>query len=235
MLVPMTALVLHGGGGLRTVQGIADHLTPSMDVLLPTHPGWDGTERPASIAGIGDLAGYYLDLLAERDLTDVLVIGSSLGGWTAAEMAARDSSRIGKLVMIDAVGITVPGEPIRDFFGLDPRGVAEYSWYDSERYFIDPATLPQAARDNQKANMATMKAIAGDMNDPTLADRLPGIKVPTLVLWGDSDRIVTPGYGRAYAGLIPESEFHVIEKAGHLPQLEQPAATFALLDAFLTK
>jgi pimeloyl-ACP methyl ester carboxylesterase len=231
----MTALVLHGGGGLRTVQSIADHLAPSMDVLLPTHPGWDGTPRPESIAGIGDLAGHYLDLLAERDLTDVLVIGSSLGGWTAAEMAARDSSRIGKLVLIDGVGITVPGEPIRDFFALDPRGVAEYSWYDSERYFIDPATLPQAARDNQKANMATMKAIAGDMHDPALADRLPGIKIPTLVIWGDSDRIVTPGYGRAYAGLIPGSEFQVIEHAGHLPQLEQPAPTFSVLDSFLAE
>jgi pimeloyl-ACP methyl ester carboxylesterase len=231
----MIALVLHGGGGLRTVQGIADHLAPSMDVLAPTHPGWDGVPRPESIASIADLAGHYLDLLAERDLTDVVVIGSSLGGWTAAEMAARDSSRIGKVVLIDGVGITVPGEPIVDFFSLDPRGVAEHSWYDADKYFIDPATLPQAARDNQKANMATMAAIAGSMRDETLPDRLAGIKIPALVIWGDSDRIVTPGYGRAYAQLIPGAEFHVIEHAGHLPQLEQPAATFAVLDGFLAE
>jgi pimeloyl-ACP methyl ester carboxylesterase len=206
-----------------------------MDVLAPTHPGWDGVPRPESIASIADLAGHYLDLLAERDLTDVLVIGSSLGGWTAAEMAARDSSRIGKLVLIDGVGITVPGEPIVDFFSLDPRGVAEHSWYDADRYFVDPATLPQAARDNQKANMATMAAIAGGMRDETLPGRLAGIKTPALVIWGDSDRVVTPGYGRAYAQLIPGAEFHVIEHAGHLPQLEQPAATFAVLDSFLAE
>lgn len=229
----MTAIVLHGGGGVQTVKNIADHLSPSMDVLLPTHPGWDGTARPGSIASVGDLAQHYLDLLAERDLSDVLVIGSSLGGWTAAEMAARDSSRIGRIVLIDAVGIDVPAEPTADFFSLTPRGVAEHAWYDADRYFLDPATLPQAAVDNQKANMATMRAIAGDMKDPSLQERLPGIKVPSLVLWGDSDRIVTPGYGRVFADLIPGSEFHVIEKAGHLPQLEQPAATFALLDAFL--
>src|SRR3954463_11808759 len=101
----MTAIVLHGGGGVQTVKNIADHLSPSMDVLLPTHPGWDGTARPDSIADVGDLAQHYLDLLAERDLSDVLVIGSSLGGWTAAEMAARDGSRIGRIVLIDAVGI----------------------------------------------------------------------------------------------------------------------------------
>jgi pimeloyl-ACP methyl ester carboxylesterase len=231
----MTALVLHGGGGLRTVQGIADHLSPSMDVLLPTHPGWDGTPRPESIASVADLAGFYLDLLAEKDLTDVLVIGSSLGGWTAAEMAARDSSRIGKLVLIDGVGIDVPSEPAVDFFALDPRGVAEHSWYDADRFFVDPATLPQAAIDNQKANMATMGAIAGAMRDPGLNGRLAGIKVPALVIWGDSDRIVTPPYGRVYADLIPGSDFQVIEHAGHLPQLEQPAATFAVLDSFVTE
>ncbi|HEV7965658.1 MAG TPA: alpha/beta hydrolase [Actinoplanes sp.] len=228
----MTALVLHGGGGPRTVQGIADHLAPSMDVILPTHPGWDGTDRPATINGIADLAALYLDLLAERDLTDVLVIGSSLGGWTAAEMAARDSGRIGKLVLIDAVGITVEGAPIRDFFALDPRGVAEYAWHDSERYYVDPATMPPAQREMQQANMATMRAIAGEMQDPTLAGRLSEVHVPTLVLWGESDRIVTPAYGRAFANAFGKAEFQVVAEAGHLPQLEQPAATFGLLDAF---
>ena len=228
----MTALVLHGGGGPRTVQGIADHLAPFMDVILPTHPGWDGIDRPATINGVDDLAALYLDLLAERDLTDVLVIGSSLGGWTAAEMAVRDSRRIGKLVLIDAVGITVEGEPMADFFALDPRGVAEYAWHDSERYYVDPATMPQAQLEMQQANRATMLAIAADMHNPTLAGRLSEVRVPTLVIWGESDRIVTPGYGRAYADAFANAEFQVVTEAGHLPQLEQPAATFALLDAF---
>jgi len=227
-----SSLVLHGGGGPRTVQGIADHLAPTTDVILPTLPGWNGTERPASITDVSHLAQLYLDLLAERDLSDVLVIGSSLGGWIAAEMAARDGSRIGKLVLIDAVGITVPAEPIRDFFALDPRGVAEYAWHDSERYYVDPATVPEPQQAIQRANMATMRAIAGEMHDPALSGRLSGVKTPTLVIWGESDRIVTPEYGRAYAGLIPDARFHVVAQAGHLPQLEQPAATLALIDNF---
>jgi pimeloyl-ACP methyl ester carboxylesterase len=229
------ALVLHGGGGPATVAGLAAHLAESTRALTPTHPGWDGTARPGWFTGIDDLAMAYLDLIRDLELRDVLVVGSSLGGWTAAEMAVRDNAgAITGLVLIDAVGVAVDGEPIRDFFALDARGVAEYAWHDSERFYVDPATMPAESAARQQGNLATMRVLAGDpyMHDPKLLHRLAHVEVPALVIWGDSDRIVTPAYGEAYASALRGARFEVVPKAGHLPHIEQPGATFALVDAF---
>ena len=153
-------------------------------------------------------------------------------------MAARDDAGlIGGLVLIDSVGVLVEGQPIRDFFSLDARGVAEYSFHDAERFYVDPANVPPEQAAQRAANMATMRVFAGDpyMHDPGLAVRLGRVEIPVLVLWGDSDRIVTPGYGQAMAAAFPRARFAVISRAGHLPQLEQPAATFGALDAFIHK
>lgn len=229
-------LILHGGGGPMTVASIAAHLSTTARTLTPTHPGWNGTGRPDDLTGIDDLAQRYLNDLKRHQLRDVLVIGSSIGGWIASEMAARDmDGLITGLILIDAVGVDIPGEPIRDFFGLDARGVAEYAWHDSERFYTDPTNLPAEQLARQKANMSTMRVFAGDpyMHDPTLLGRLHHVQVPTLVLWGESDRIVTPAYGAAYAAAFVKSRFEVIAQAGHLPHLEQPATTFALIDGFV--
>jgi pimeloyl-ACP methyl ester carboxylesterase len=228
--------VLHGGGGPGTVAGLAAHLADTMHVMTPTHPGWNGTARPERLATIVDLARAYLALLAGQDLGDVLVVGSSIGGWLAAEMAVGDREhRISGLVLIDAVGVEIDGEAIRDFFALDARGVAEYSFHDSDRFYVDPTTLPPDQTARQQANMATLRILAGDpyMHDPDLLGRLDSAEVPTLVIWGASDRIVTPAYGRAMTDAIPGARFANIPDAGHLPQLEQPAATYAVLDTFL--
>jgi len=227
-------LIFHGGGGPFTVGPIAAHVARSAHAIVPTLPGWNGTPRPDSLATIADYADYYASLLEQRDLSDVLVIGSSLGGWLAAELALR-TSRVTGLILVDAGGIEVPGEPMRNFFSLDARGVAEYSFHDSEKFYVDPTTLPPEQVAARRANSATMRTIAGDpyMRDATLVGRLPQIGAPTLVIWGESDRIFTPGYGRAFAAAIPGARFELVAKAGHLPQLEQPGATFALIDSAL--
>ena len=227
-------LNLHGGGGPFTVAAIADHLAETMRVITPTHPGWNGAIRPDRLASIGDLAGVYLELLEAEDLRDVLVVGSSLGGWIAAEIAVRDKgTRVSGMILINATGIQVEGEPITDFFSLDARGVAEYAWYDSDRFYVDPATVPPEQAARQRANMATMAVLARDMCDPELRARLGQVRIPVLVVWGEADRIVTPAYGAAYAAAFPKARFERIPKAGHLPQIEQPAATFAVIDEFL--
>ncbi|MYV97082.1 alpha/beta fold hydrolase [Streptomyces sp. SID3343] len=229
------ALVLHGGGGPGTVAGIAEHLAESRHVIAPTHPGWDGTERPAALGTVGDLASVYLRLLADEGHRRVVLVGSSLGGWIAAEMALRDESGIvAGIVLIDAVGVDIPEHPIRDFFALDARGVAEYSYFDPDRFRVDPSTVPPAQLAARAANIAALRAIAGDpyMHDPTLLGRLGDIRVPALVVWGDSDRIVTPSYGRRLAATLPDAHFALVARAGHLPHLERPEATYAELDAF---
>ncbi|TVT35423.1 alpha/beta hydrolase [Amycolatopsis rhizosphaerae] len=231
------ALVLHGGGGRATAAGLAEHLSRTHHTITPVHPGWDGTARPAWFTGIDDLALAYLHHLHGAGLRDVLVVGSSLGGWTAAEMAVRDTAGIiGGLVLIDAVGVHVEGEPIRDFFALDARGVAEYAWHDSQRYFVDPADIPADQLAVRQANMATLHVLAGGpaMHDPKLLRRLRHVRRPALLLWGESDRIVTPDYGKAYAEAFAHGRLEVIPEAGHLPHIEQPAATFALLDSYLS-
>ncbi|MFE6973085.1 alpha/beta fold hydrolase [Streptomyces sp. NPDC057682] len=229
-------LVLHGGGGPATVAGLARHLSRTTHTLTPVHPGWEGTPRPDTLTTIGGLAHVYLSLLRDRDLRDVLVVGSSLGGWTAAEMALQDNDGlVTGLVLIDAVGIHVPEEPVVDFFALDARGVAEHSWYDPDRYYLDPADTPAGELARRRANMETMRVLAGEpaMHDPALRDRLGRVDLPALVLWGEADRVVTPAYGAAYADAFGDGRFAVVPEAGHLPQIERPAATFALIDAFL--
>jgi pimeloyl-ACP methyl ester carboxylesterase len=227
-------LVLHGGGGPDTIRPIAVQLATAHRVLTPTLPGWNRVPRPASMTTIGDYAQAYLDHLAQLGVTDVVAVGSSLGGWIAAEMAARDrAGTLGAVVIVDGAGISVEGEPITDFFSLTPREVAEHSWHNPDRYYVDPSTLPPERAAMQKANMRTMALVARDMNDPRLRGRLGDVTIPVLVIWGDSDRIFTPGYGRAYAASFPNGRFALIGDAGHLPQLEQPTATLDVIDAFL--
>jgi len=230
------ALVLHGGGGPATVESISTHLAATHRTLTPTHPGWNGTPRPAWLTRIEALAAAYLRLLGELDLAEVLVVGSSVGGWIALEMALQDGGeRVGRLVLIDSVGVAIPGQPIRDFFALDPRGVADYSFHDGNRFYIDPSSLPAEQLALRRENMATLRLLAGDpyMHDPAMFERLGEIAIPTLVVWGESDRIVTPDYGRALAAAIPDGRFEMILRAGHLPQIEQPEATFQAIDGFL--
>jgi pimeloyl-ACP methyl ester carboxylesterase len=234
------ALVLHGGGGPRTVAPIVAHLTPAFDVLAPTHPGWDGTDRPEGIDSIRALAGVYLDRLHAEGRRDVLVVGSSIGGWIALEMAIRARSDecyagiVGAVIDIDGVGAVVDGEPIADFFSLDPRQLAEVAWHDPDRGFVDPSSFTDEQRAVQQANGKTMAAIAGrSMSDPDLLARLGDLEVPVLVLFGASDRVVTPAHGRAVAAAIPTAEFAVVPEAGHLPHLENPAATWRPIDAFI--
>lgn len=228
-------LVLHGGGGPVTIAGLAAHLVQSAHVLVPTHPGWNGTTRPEWLSGVDDLAMLYLRLLQERGLRNVTVVGSSMGGWIALEMAVRDlGGLIGRVVIVDGVGVEVPGEQMVDFFALTPRGIAEHSYYEPDKFFADPSTLPPERVALIRGNIATLKLVAGtQMFDPKLLHRLGQVEIPALVLWGESDRIATPAYGRALAAALPNGRFELIERAGHLPQLERPEATFAAIGTFL--
>jgi pimeloyl-ACP methyl ester carboxylesterase len=237
-----TALVLHGGGGPQTVAPIVGHLAATMHVFAPTHPGWNGTVRPDEIASIADLAAAYLERLLTHGERDVVVVGSSIGGWIALEMAIQSAAEeryagvIGAVVDIDGVGAVVEGEPIADFFALDARGLAAAAWHDAERGYMDPAEFTDEQRAIQQSNGQTMAAIAGrSMSDTTLLERLGAVTVPTLVVFGESDRIVTPAYGRSVARAIPGAEFAEVAAAGHLPHLEAPEATWAIIDPFLNR
>ena len=113
-------LLLHGGAGPASVTGFAETFAATHDVrvLVPTHPGFGGTPRPEALGSIPGLAALYNALLDQLDLQDVTVIGNSIGGWITAEIALLKSPRVSGIVLIDAVGIEVPGHPVADFFSL---------------------------------------------------------------------------------------------------------------------
>src|SRR3954470_22536872 len=134
-------LLLHGGGGPQTVAGFAALLAEHGRVITPVHPGFGGTERPEDLTDVHGLAQLYLDLLDDLDLSGVTVIGNSVGGWIAAEMGARGSDRIGGIVLVNAVGLEVEGEPVTDISPLAPAELAKLSFHDAEKFTLDPSTL----------------------------------------------------------------------------------------------
>src|SRR5580658_7529615 len=123
-------LLLHGGAGPQSVTGFAERFAAAHDVrvLVPTHPGFGGTPRPEALRSIPGLAALYNALLGQLDLQDVTVIGNSIGGWITAEIALLKSPRVSGIVLIDAVGIEVPGHPVADFFALTMDQVFQRSF-----------------------------------------------------------------------------------------------------------
>jgi len=219
-------LVLHGGAGPQSVGAFAQLLGEKNRswVLTPTHPGFGGTPRPEELDSIAGLAALYAGLLDDQGLEGVTVIGNSIGGWIAAEMALLSSPRISSIVLLDAVGIAVEGHPVADVSGLSVPEVQALSFHDPTPFRVDPATVPDAQKAIVAANGAALAVYAGSaqMADPTLLSRLGSVTIPTLVLWGDSDQIVEPAYGQAYAAAIPGARFEVLPGTGHMPQMEAP-------------
>jgi pimeloyl-ACP methyl ester carboxylesterase len=232
-------LLLHGGGGPLTVEAFAARLAEDSDsggrVLMPIHPGFNGTPRPEALVDPRGLAALYVALLETLELEAVTVVGNSIGGWIAAEMAILGSPRAARYVILDGVGIDVPGHPVVDFFSLTPAEIAQHSYHDPERFGLDPSTLPPAAREALAANRATLAIYGEQMVDPSLRSRLGGVDAPALVAWGEADRIADPDYGRAYAEAIPGAEFLLLERTGHLPQIETPEALLDVIGAFVTR
>ncbi|MGN6525582.1 MAG: alpha/beta fold hydrolase [Burkholderiaceae bacterium] len=226
-------LALHGGAGPGSIAGFVESASASAAVLAPTHPGFAGTPRPDGFEQIGQLADLYAAVLERRGLREVLVVGFSMGGWVAAELALRAGARLRGLVLVDAVGLQAPREPVADVFSLTPREIAALSYADPAPFFVDPATLSDERRAQMAANFRALAAYGGrEMGDAALAARLGGIATPTLVAWGEHDRIASPAYGRAFAAAIPGARFETIAGCGHLPQIERPEALRRLLADF---
>jgi pimeloyl-ACP methyl ester carboxylesterase len=228
-------LLLHGGAGPQSVTGFAAQLAEAgpTRVITPVHPGFNGTARPAGLDSVAGLARLYVALLDELGLAGVTVVGNSIGGWIAADMAVAGSARITGLVLVDACGIEVPGHPVADFFSLTLDQVAELSYHDPDRFRIDPAAMSAEQRAAMAGNREALAVYAGTaMADPGLRARLGQVTVPTLVIWGDSDRIVDPDYGRAYAAAIPGARFRLLPATGHVPQIETPAQLLGAIRDF---
>ncbi len=227
-------LILHGGGGPQTVAGLAAGLARA-HVVVPTHPGFAGEPRPEWFNSIDDLAFAYLELLERLNLRDVLVIGSSVGGWIASEMALRDTTQlISGLVLVNGVGIVVEGHPVPDVSKLAPEELAALSFHNPAAFKIDPATITPELIAGRRANTETLYVYDSQRlgGDPKLQRRLKQVKIPVLVAWGESDRVADLEYGRVYAQSFSNARFEPIPEAGHLPQIEQPERLLDLIRKF---
>jgi pimeloyl-ACP methyl ester carboxylesterase len=228
-------LLLHGGAGPQSVDGFAGLLAADgpARVLVPTHPGFGGTPRPAGLDSIASLARLYARMLDDLGLYDVTVVGNSIGGWIAAEIALLGSPRISGVVLVDAAGLDISDHHVADFFSLTMDQVADLSYYRPDAFRLDLDHLPDQQKAMMAGNRAALAAYAGQaMTDPGLLGRLPAVTVPVLVIWGAADRMIPVEHGEAYAKAIPEARFLLLPEAGHLPQLEAPDRLLAAVRDF---
>jgi pimeloyl-ACP methyl ester carboxylesterase len=226
----LPVLVLHGGGGPLTTALLAQHLGETAHVIAPTHPGFNGSARDESITNVRSLADVYAQYLIERDLRDVVVVGSSVGGWLTAELAlGAAADRLAGIVIINGLGIEVEGHPILYVRGMTPQELSQYSFHDPSNLRLPPPSPEGLAI--ARGNAESLAALTADAE--TDSARLAAIHTPSLVIWGASDRVVDTDYGRAFAAAIPDARFELIPNAGHLPYLENAPAVFAALDAFV--
>ena len=231
-------LLLHGLGPVEPDAPVLDLLAAHAEILAPTHPGFGHAPRPDDFETVYDLVRLYLDVLDHLAYAKVTLMGLSFGGWLAAEIAATCPHRLDKLVLVGAVGIKVSDREtpdILDLFNTAPAVVERRRWHDPAKWAPDYDAMSDDALVAHARNRDALCLYAWDpyMHNPRLKRWLPRIAVPTLALWGASDGVVKPAYGRAYSALIPGARFEVIEAAGHHPEIEQSVAFAERVVAFL--
>jgi pimeloyl-ACP methyl ester carboxylesterase len=221
-------LVLHGLEGSLGWRRYAHALAKHFTVYLPSHPGFDGSQRPAWLTSMLDLVCFYTWFLETQGLEGVRVMGWALGGWLAAEMAATTRHAFSTMLLVDAAGIKPHQGDITDLFILsptqirdlmfhNPHQVPEYAQlYPSES---SPAEREQAVQNREMAVRLTWKPY---MHDPRLPALLARVTAPTRIVWGRQDQIIPVECGTLYQQAIPGAELVVIEQCGHAPHLEKP-------------
>ncbi len=234
-------LFLHAGLWLGNEKAFLLELAGHVRVIAPNHPGFGASDPPGNIATPDDLAYFYLDLIDRMKLRNVILAGTSFGGWIAAEMATKNCSALSGVILIDALGIRPGGRndrDIADIFGIADRDLIKLAYANPP----DGADNLRAINDDDELRRR-LRARDGlahygwqpFMHNPRLQGRLHRISVPTLVLWGDRDGIVSPDYGRSFANAIPGAQFELISSAGHLSHVEQPRSVARCIAAFASE
>ncbi len=235
-------LYLHGAG--PDVEWLEAHerLAARHTVYLPAHPGFSSSTGIDEVDGIFDLVLHYVDLLDALELETTAVVGTSLGGWIAAEIAALYPSRVARLVLVDAVGIWLDAQPIAEMFSTPPPELAKVLFHDQShpiammmQAFTSIADIPdEIVLPQLKAMEATARVGWNPyLHDPKLEGRLGRVTAPTLVLWGRQDGLVPLAYGERWRERIRGARLEIIEECGHLPPVERPAAFAEAVLGFL--
>jgi len=229
-------LFLHPGEGLGADGPWLDVLAKTYRVIAPTHPGWGVAPLPDWIGTVEDLAYLYLDLARELKLENAILAGACFGGWIAAEMAVRETRHFGHLALVGTLGAKFGSVTTRDIADMHAMTRDEFlaaAWADPARGATDFTRLA----DTELAGIARGReslAVFGwkpYMHNPRLKRWLHRIDIPTSLIWGAKDGIVTTAYAEAFRAEIPGATLDVIADAGHYPHWEQPEKFAAALAA----
>src|SRR5579883_115283 len=226
---PTTApalLYLHGTSLGNLWLEYHKNLARDFHFFAPDTPGFGLTERPDWMRDMSDYILYFRDLLDTLGLGQVYLVGHSLGGWMAAELAVWYPERVRKLVLSNAAGIRVKGAPIADLFAMNPRETL-MACFDNLAAAapLIPAELNNDYLVQMYKERTTLAALAWNPRfDPKLERRLQSLRCPTLIIWGQNDRLIPPMYGATFQTLIPGPRFITLAGTGHMPMFEQPEA-----------
>ncbi len=211
------------------------YLAQNFHVFAPDTPGFGLTQRPDWMRDMSDYVLYFRDLMDVLGLEKPFVVGHSLGGWMAAEIAVWYPERISKLVLSNAAGIRVKGSPIADVFAMNAQELIA-ACFDNPMAALPlmPAEFNVDYIISQYLERTTLASLAWNPNyDPKLERRLARVTCPTLILWGVNDRVIPAIYGDAFHNIIAGSRLVKLEGTGHMPMFEQAAEWTKHITAFL--
>ena len=222
-------LWLHGGQGFNPDHEFVPLFGARRRLVAPSHPGFGKSAMADWIDNIDDIAHIHLELMDRLGLQHVDVIGNSIGGWIAAEIATKVPERVRRLVMVGPVGIKVgPSDrlDIPDIFAMPADDAAKLMHHDPAKMKVDLAKMSDDELTAMLRNRETLALLVWEpwMHNPKLKHRLHRITAPALFVRGESDGLVSADYMQAYAALLPNAQTATIAAAGHAPQQEQPQA-----------
>jgi pimeloyl-ACP methyl ester carboxylesterase len=220
-------LYLHGSNGIPGWTPWLDRLAAGHDLIVPDHPGWGRSPMPPWLDNIHDLAYFYLDFMHALELERVHVVGHSLGGWIACELAVRATARLASLTLVAPVGLRAPGVQKFDIFMATREEATRAAYHDpaiAERLLAVPIEGDALDVDLQNRFATARVGWQPRLYDPNLHKWLHRIDVPTLVLWGADDRIIPIAHSAEFASRIPGARAATIPNCGHVPQVEQTDA-----------
>jgi pimeloyl-ACP methyl ester carboxylesterase len=229
-------LFLHGARGAGRWLPFMEALSQNFEVIVPEHPGFGQSQTPSWLDNIGDLAYFYLDFIEELRLEQVHLVGASLGGWIAAEVAVRNQRSLRTLTLVAPAGIHVPGVQKGDIFLWSAQELAHNLFYDQKLAEAMLREEPsQEELDIQLKNRLTTAKLTWQprLYNPHLAKWLHRVTLPTLILWGAEDKLIPPQYGPAFRDLIPNARLEILPNCGHLPQVEKMADFVGTVTRFL--
>ena len=228
-------VVLHGAGGNPGWQDYHQALSQHYTVYAPSHPGYDGSDRPDWVRTINDVAHFELGLMRHLGIDRPTLMGFSMGGWIAAEIAAMSPHDIRGMVLVNAVGIKPEVGEIAEMLMVPPETTQKLAFYDISK----APDLSQLTQEEQEARwrnreMASRLCWRPYMHNPNLPRYLQLIRVPALIVWGRQDGVVPLNVGEIYHSVLQGSTLRVIEQCGHSPQIEKPQEFMDASMAFLS-